>query len=277
MTLGLGTWGFFTIREQQRWNSYVEQLNSQPGIVVTKAENRNGKYFIAGMRDPLAIEPNRLLQKFHIKEQAIKANWQPYLSLEPELTIERAEKLLQPPKTVSLKTDQNGILYATGSAPRQWILETRKLWRFVPGITQFKEEIENFDISQLNLYQKQLEQKELLFKEGTAELLPSETAKLQDLVLEVQQFIDVGESLRKDVKIQIIGHTNKTGDEQINLQLSQRRANIILSYLISQVNRKYFTTVGVGSTNTMNSKLEKQDVATNRKVSFKVFITDTRN
>lgn len=277
ITLGLGIWGFFTIREQQRWNSYVEQLNSQPGIVVTKAQKRNGKYFIAGMRDPLAIEPSALLQKFHIKEEAIKADWEPYVSLEPELSIERAEKLLQPPKTVSLKTDQNGVLYATGSTPRQWILETRKIWRFLPGITQFQEEnLVDLDITQLNLYKKQLEQEVLLFQEGTAELLPGEAAKLENTTLEIQKFIDAAKSLRKNVKIRIIAHTNRTGTEQENIKLSQARANAILSYLVSNgINKKYFTPVGMGSVKPTR-QLEKQDI-TSRRVNFKVFIADTRN
>ncbi len=278
ISLSLGIWGFLTIRDQQRWNSYVEQLNSQPGIVVTEAQKRNGKYFIAGMRDPLAIEPLSLLQKFHIKEEAIKANWEPYLSLEPELSIERAEKLLQPPKTVSLKTNQNGVLSATGSAPRQWILETRKIWRFIPGITQFQEEnLVDLDITQLNLYKKQLEKEVLLFQEGTTELLPGEVPKLQNTILEIQKFIDAAKSLRKNVQIRIIAHTNRTGTEQENIKLSKARANAILFYLVSNgINKKYFTSVGMGSVQPTNRQLAKPDIL-NRRVNFKVFIADTRN
>jgi outer membrane protein OmpA-like peptidoglycan-associated protein len=278
ITLGLGLWGFLTVQEQQRWDSYVEQLNSQPGIVVTKAQKLNGKYFIAGMRDPLAVEPNTLLQKFHIKPEAVKSNWEPYLSLEPELTIERAAKLLQAPKTVTFKIDQNGILYASGSAPRQWILETRKLWRFVPGINQYKEEsLADFDINQLNIYKQQLEAKAFLFEEGTTELLPGEAAKLQNIILEIQKFIDAAESLKKNVEIQIIGYTNPIGTEETNIQLSQARANVILSYLVSKgINQKYFTPVGMGSVKPTNQRLEKQE-SSNRRVNFKIFITDIRS
>lgn len=278
ITLGLGLWGFLTVQEQQRWDSYVEQLNSQPGIVVTKAQKRNGKYFIRGMRDPLAVEPNTLLQNFHIKPEAVKSNWEPYLSLEPELTIERAAKLLEAPKTVTFKIDENGILYASGSAPRQWILETGKLWRFVPGINQYKEEnLFDLDINQLNIYKQQLEAKAFLFEEGTTELLPGEAAKLQNIILEIQKFIDAAESLKKNVEIQIIGYTNPIGTEETNIQLSQARANVILSYLVSKgINQKYFTPVGMGSVKPTNQRLEKQE-SSNRRVNFKIFITDIRS
>jgi outer membrane protein OmpA-like peptidoglycan-associated protein len=278
LAMGLGIWGFLTIREQQRWDSYVEQLNLQPGIIVTKAQKRNGKYFVEGMRDPLAIRPNTLLKKFNIPPEAIKSNWEPYLSLEPELTIERAEKLLQSPKTVTFKIDQNGILYASGYAPRQWILETRKLWRFVPGINQFQEaNLADLDISQLNIYKNQIEEIILLFQEGTTELLPDEVGKLENINLETKKFIDAAKSLRKNVQIQIIGHTNRIGTEQRNIQLSQARANVILSYLVSKgINKEYFTTVGLGSTQPINSRLGP-DRPKSRRVNFKVSITDTRN
>jgi outer membrane protein OmpA-like peptidoglycan-associated protein len=278
VAMGLGIWGFLTIREEQRWNRYVEQLNSQPGIIVTKAQKGYGKYFIAGMRDPLAVEPNTLLQKFNINPEAIESNWEPYLSLKSEFTIERLEKLLQPPKTVAFKIDQNGILYASGYAPQQWILETRKLWRFVPGISEFREDgLVDLNINQLNSYKQQIEEKVLLFKEGTTDFLPGEAAKLENIDLEIQKFTEAAKSLQKDVKIQIIGHTNRTGTEEINFQLSEARANVILSYLVSKgIDKEYFTTVGVGSTKPVESQLG-QDLLGSRRVNFKVFIADTRN
>jgi outer membrane protein OmpA-like peptidoglycan-associated protein len=252
-------------------------MNSQPGIVVTKAQKRNGKYFIAGMRDPLAVEPNTLLQKFNISPEAVKSKWQPYLSLEPELTIKRAEKLLQAPKTITFKIDQNGILYASGSAPRQWILETRKLWRFVPGINQYKEEnLFDLDINQLNRYKQQLAARVFLFKEGTNELLPSEAAKVENMILEIQKFIAAAESLKRNVQIPIIGYTNRTGTEETNIKLSQARANVILSYLVSKgINQKYFTPVGMGSIKPMNRRLENQEF--NRRVNLKIFLADIRS
>ncbi len=276
ITLALGAWGFFTIREQHRWNTAVENLASQPGIVVTKAEQRNGRYIINGMRDPNAVDPNVILQQHNIKAKSVNSKWTPFLSLEPEFVIKRASDLLNPPKSISLSFD-NGILTATGSAPRSWINKTRSNWRFIPGVTQYQDSnLVDLNIDQLNTYRKQLEQTVLLFENGSTELLPSETVELQKLAASVKRLLETAESLGKDAKIQIIGHTSITGGEQQNLQLSQQRASKIQAYLISQgINQTNLKILGVGS-NKLAQETTQQDVAGTRKVSLKVLIDNLK-
>lgn len=270
-------WGFFAIREQFRWYAYIEKLNSQPGIVVINTKQITGKHFIFGMRDPLAVDPNTLIQQTNLDPKKIISQWKPYLSLEPQFTTKRVEELLQPPKTVSLQVDNSGTLQVTGFAPRRWILEARKLWHFIPGIIQFKEQ--NFveiELKQLELYKKQIEQEKLFFFEGSTELIPSEADKLNNLVLVLQKLLNIVNYLGKDVDIQIIGHTNTTGTEQKNMLLSQSRANKILSYLNSQrINTSKFRAIGVSSSLSLSLTAEAQKV--DRRVSFQVLITNKLN
>ncbi|NDJ24065.1 OmpA family protein [Nostoc sp. B(2019)] len=270
-------WGFFAIREQFRWYAYIEKLNSQPGIVVINTKQITGKHFIFGMRDPLAVDPNTLIQQTNLDPKKIISQWKPYLSLEPQFTTKRVEELLQPPKTVSLHVDNSGTLQVTGFAPRRWILEARKLWHFIPGIIQFQEK--NFveiELKQLELYKKQIEQEKLFFFEGSTELIPSETDKLNNLVLVLQKLLNIVNYLGKDVDIQIIGHTNPTGTEQKNMLLSQSRANKILSYLNSQrINTSKFRAIGVSSSLSLSLTAEAQKV--DRRVSFKVLVTNKLN
>lgn len=276
--LGLSIWGLFAFREQQRWHNFLEELSVQPGIAITKSEKQNGKYFITGMRDPLSIDPNTLLQDNEINPKNVVSRWQPYLSLEPQFIAQRANALLRPPKTVSLEVDNNGFLIPKGTAPRKWILETRRLWRFIPGVTKFEEQyLADLDISQLNLYKKQLEETSIFFQEGKTDILPSETSKLQQVAPNFQKILDNAKYLNKNVAVQIIGYTNSKGTEQENIQLSQARANQILSYLTSQgINLKSVRTIGLGSANTMNKKITQDDLDVNRRVNFKIFITDNR-
>ncbi|MDZ7962521.1 MAG: OmpA family protein [Aulosira sp. DedQUE10] len=276
MAIACGVWGFLTLREQFRWNSYIQKLESQPGIVVINTEQRQGKYFISGMRDPLAVDPTQLIQQANINPASVINQWQAYISLDPPLVTLRSEKLLQPPKTVVLKVDNNGILNATGSAPRQWILETRNLWRFIPGVTQFNDKnLQDIELKQLKLYKQQIEQEMLFFSEGTTDFMPGETNKLTKIIITINKLLDTAKYLRKDVHLQITGYTSTTGTEQINTFLSQARANKILSYLNSQgINTSKFNARGVGST-TLPLQPELVQAANNRKVSFKVFIDDT--
>ncbi|MBD2339556.1 OmpA family protein [Calothrix sp. FACHB-156] len=275
IAIACGVWSFLAIREQFRWHSYIQKLESQPGIVVVNTEQRQGKHFISGMRDPLAVDPTKLIQQANINPKSVIGQWQPYISLDPQLITLRSEKLLQPPKTVTLKVEENGILNATGAASRQWISQARNLWRFIPGVTQFNDKnLQDIALIQLESYKQQIEQEMLLFSEGTTELITGEVNKLPNLVIKINQLLDIAQSLNKNVSLQISGHTSNTGTEQINNFLSQARANKILAYLTAQgINPSKFQTEGVGATAlSLQAELAPAD---NRRVSFKVFITDT--
>lgn len=275
VAIGLGIWSFFAIRDHLRWNAYLEKLNSQPGIVVIKADKRGGKYFIYAMRDPLAVDPKMLIKQANLNPKRVISHWTPFLSFEPAIISKRAEELLQPPKTVAVKVDEKGILYLSGSAPRQWILEARKLWRFIPGITQFQDKnLIDIELKHLESYKNQIEQELLFFSEGTTEFFPGEDKKLKNLVLQIQKLLDAAKYLDKNVGIQIVGHTDLTGTETRNIALSQARANKILSYLVSQgINTSNFTTIGVADSQPLRSGLV-EDKKLSRRVSFKILLSD---
>ncbi|KOP24234.1 flagellar motor protein MotB [Hapalosiphon sp. MRB220] len=279
IAIALGMWSFFSFREQLRWNTYVEKLNSQPGIVVIQAKRGYGKNFISGMRDPLAVNPHLIMRQANINPNTVISQWQPYVSLEPQIIAKRAAELLQAPKTVSLKVDQNGVLYATGNAPRQWILEAKKSWRLIPGITQYVDKnLLELELQELQLYKQKIEQYQLLFLEGTTEFSQGESNKLPNIVSAIKKLSSLAKSLDKNVRFEVIGHTNITGTEQRNMILSQARANKIIAYLNSQgINTNNFTSVGVGSSQSPSTALTEQNQHINRRVSFKVFLIDAHN
>ncbi len=270
-----GIWSFFGIRDQLRWNTFLEKLNSQPGIVVVQVGKQHGKHFISGMRDPLAVDPNTLIAQSNLNPKTIISQWKPYISLETQFVTKRAEELLQPPKTVTFMND-NGILHVSGSAPRGWILSARNLWRFIPGITQFQDKnLIELEFNQLELYKKQIEQEVLFFSEGTTQLLPGEDKKLQNLAIAMQKLLKAAQNSNQDVRLQILGHTTASGSQQTNTILSQARANEILSYLASTgMNKSYFSTVGMSFSQPLRSASAKDDES-NRRVSFRVLLTNT--
>ncbi len=279
IAIAFGIWSFFALRQQLRWNSYLQKLDSQPGIVVIKTKQHNGKYIISGMRDSLAVDPQTLLQQANLNPQTVISKWESYLSLEPQFIATRAKEFLQTPKTVSLKVDHNGILNATGAAPRQWILATRKSWHFIPGVTQFNDQnLQELEFIQLKAYQQQIEQEVLFFLEGKTELIAGETDKLKNLVVVINKLLDVAKYLDRDVHIQITGHTNTTGTEQRNILLSQSRANTIRAYLISQgINASKFNALGVSSSLPLQPELTQSAKIANRRVSFQILLIDHPN
>ncbi|MBU7586696.1 MAG: OmpA family protein [Nostoc sp. TH1S01] len=276
LAIAAGIWGFFTLRENLRWQTYLHKLNSQPGIVVLNTKYYNGKHFILGMRDPLAIHPNTLIKPTNLNPDKVMSKWQSYLSLEAPIITKRATELLQPPPTVMLKVDDKGILSATGYASQTWILETHKLWRFIPGVTQFQaQNLLPNELREIELAKNKIETTTFLFAEGKDELIPGESNKLPYLRKIVRILLITAKSLNKNVQIQIRGHTDTTGTEWQNLLLSQARANKIIYYLKAEfMNSNQFKVVALGSKTPYQSELNSQDKKLNRRVSFQVLITD---
>lgn len=269
----LGIWSFFYFQERQRWTNYVENLNSQPGIVVVNAEKRHGKYFIFGLRDPLATDPIKLMRVAKLNPKDVISNWEPYLSFDAKFTATRAKQLLQPPKSVSLITE-NSILYANGHAPRQWILSARKLARGIPGITQFRtDNLIATEFEELQLSKKQIESQTLYFSEGNAQLLPGQEVQLKRVVKEIKKITDLAPFVAQNVRIEIIGHANNDGSQESNLRLSQVRADAVLSTLVSQgLKKTNLAAIGVGTREWQNES-RKANKESNRRVSFKVLLS----
>ncbi|OCQ89831.1 flagellar motor protein MotB [Nostoc sp. MBR 210] len=279
MAIAAGIWGFFAVRENIRWQTYLHKLNSQPGIVVLNTRYYNGKYFISGMRDPVAVDPNTLIQSTNLHPDQVIAKWQSYLSLEPKIITQRATELLQPPPTTKLQVDDSGILTASGYAPQKWILEAQKLWRFIPGVTQFqtKNLLAN-EFKELESAKNKIETTTFLFVEGKDELTPGETQKLPKLRTNFSSLFNLAQSLNKDVQVQIRGHTDTTGTEIQNFILSQARANQIFAALnVPEINANKFKSVALGSKLPYQTELNLDARKLNRRVSFQVFITDKSN
>ncbi|ETR69116.1 MAG: OmpA/MotB domain-containing protein [Candidatus Magnetoglobus multicellularis str. Araruama] len=143
-------WGFFSIRNAILWNSYIDRLNHAQGIVVTKHERHGNHYYVSGLRDPLAIDPVRLMAEYHIDSNDVTAEWEPYFALHEGIISKRAREILDAPETVSFR-NRNGTLYVSGLASNSWIESARKKASLIPGVIRLKEE-NLFDINASELF-----------------------------------------------------------------------------------------------------------------------------
>lgn len=275
VALAIGVWSFLAIRDQLHWTTYLETLEKQPGIVIIASKRQHGKRFISGMRDPIAVDPASLMTQANINPQTVITHWEPYLSFEPKLTAIRANRLLQPPSTVSLQVDERSILHAKGLATRQWIEETRKIARFVPGVTQFQDQLVETDKSELESAKNEVENKTLFFIKNTTQLVPGQDDALQKLQTDIKKLLTAANG-SKNAQIQIMGHATKEGIEQQNTILRQGRAERIRTYLISQgINAANLS--AVSNTSSSGSDLKRTGETSSLRVSFKVLLSDTRN
>ncbi|HEY5019555.1 MAG TPA: OmpA family protein [Steroidobacteraceae bacterium] len=94
------------------------------------------------------------------------------------------------------------------------------------------------------------------------------------LTAPAQQTLDqvaIALAAQPELQVEVQGHTDSIGADDYNLKLSQRRADAVKSYLISQgANGSTLTAHGYGKTQPLVSNSTKEGRAQNRRVAFQV-------
>ena len=276
--LGFGALTFFAVRSQWRWHNYLNRLRAEPGIVVTETSLQWTNRYIAGLRDPLAADPEAILRhETPINPAGVVSRWEPYQALDAELVLARAKKILDPPAGVELKFDQ-GTLFAGGAASHDWISETQKVARLLPGVTAFDDQnLTDEDLKEPEALRRQIQQQVIRFVMGSVQIVPGQTQPLQTLMADVQKLFAIAPAAGRRVRLEIIGHTDTEGDELSNQRLSRQRAVKIHSMLLSkQLNPDALIPVGVGAAQPVRAETSEADKQFNRSVSFKVSLLDSR-
>jgi OOP family OmpA-OmpF porin len=103
----------------------------------------------------------------------------------------------------------------------------------------------------------------LFFDLNEYELKPESITELKEVV----NFMNQNPTLR----IEISGHTDASGTEAYNLQLSAKRAQAVADYLKqNQVSDKRFVTKGYGSQQPLASNTTEENRQLNRRIEFKI-------
>lgn len=263
--LALAVWGFFWIRDGRRWDAYVERLRAEPGIVVTDTGKRDGKHFVSGLRDPLSRDPATIIQGTGLDSNSVLERWQPFQALTPEFVLARAKKSLDPPPTVKLGLN-DGLLEAEGFASHKWVLETRRIARLLPGVSQFRED-KLFDL-------ERIENPLLMFDLDQEQIRSDQEEKVKRLVAEIAHLRELAGE--KGVQLEITGRTDGSGTEAKNSTLSKGRADAVAAALKANLPAwPNLTITAVGSKDKLREEVTENDRATNRSVTLRVVVTDT--
>ncbi|HKK09623.1 MAG TPA: OmpA family protein [Bacteroidales bacterium] len=108
-----------------------------------------------------------------------------------------------------------------------------------------------------------LELKNIFFAFDSDSLKPSSIAELNKL----KDFLENNEPIR----IQIEGHTDNKGDEQYNLNLSERRANAVMNYLVkNDIDKDRLSAKGFGESSPKTSNETESGRAKNRRTEIRV-------
>lgn len=235
IVLALGLWLFFSIRDSRRWDGYVGRLNAEPGLVVVSSEKHGGKYHITGLRDPMAVDPAALLAGSNIDPSDVVFRWEPYQASHPDFVLARVARLLQPPATVSLSVE-DGVLVARGSAPHDFIKGARQATQLMPSVSGFNEENlidQDLARSEAGALIQQIERRAIQFEVGSAELTPDQRAEVNSLMTEIRRFGLLAQSLGVQASVEVWGHADQSGSQELNARLIAARAEQVLSALLA--------------------------------------------
>jgi outer membrane protein OmpA-like peptidoglycan-associated protein len=266
--LAIGVWMFFALRARSRWNGYVNALRGQPGLVVVSTSTAAGKYVVAGLRDPLALDPATLLSSHSLGPDRVEGRWELYQALHPSIVIARARQLLAPPAGVSLELD-DGVLTAAGSAPVEWIETAVQVAPFVPGVARF--EAKPVIDSALAALAASIEGAMPMFVKGSTAFTAGSDAIVTEQVRRLAELDALGRAARRQFTVELVGEADADGAPESNLPLSERRAERVRSLLATQrLEHTTLTATGIGSRSAAGTDDDETRKQRNRRVSFYV-------
>lgn len=106
--------------------------------------------------------------------------------------------------------------------------------------------------------------KNVLFEFDKSDLKPSSRSELNYLAVILKR--------DKNLKVEIYGHTDNTGTQKRNLELSKERAKAVADYLIYlQIDDNRIQWFGFGSTKPIATNKTEEGKTKNRRVAFKLF------
>jgi OOP family OmpA-OmpF porin len=266
------------VAKQQIWDGYVAQLRAEPGIVITEAGQRDGKFVVAGLRDPLAVDPRLLLRQAGIDPAGVASRWELYQGLEPSFVLKRLQASLDPPPTVTLAVEGDHIV-ARGSAASTWIERARTASRMLPagGPRLDLSRLHDINEGAIGKLGEAIRSHEIHFNFNESLPAPGQDAILDQLANELTDLASLASNLHVTARVTLIGHSDDAGNGTFNLSLSLARAEAVRALLKKRgVDPDLLAIRGAGQFEPLETASSEAARSANRRVSLKVGIEEQR-
>ncbi|MFC1833784.1 OmpA family protein [Thermodesulfobacteriota bacterium] len=197
------------------------------------------------------------------------------LKVDYSLILERIEKVLAPPKTVTLNIAE-GILSASGEASHRWINEARKTVRGFPEISGYRDkDLTDLDEMRFNALSTEIDRISLYFRRNNEQLSPNQEKVIEGLVSRLRELKKLSQELGKTFSVEIKGHADASGLERDNLALSMKRAATAVDLISAGgIDRSIFVIKGAGSAVPLAPNTSEDQRALNRRVNLLVVVKD---
>jgi outer membrane protein OmpA-like peptidoglycan-associated protein len=218
--------------DERQWQAYVARLRAEPGIMISRAEARDGKFFLSGLRDPLAVDPLKLLTEAGIDPARVEANFEPYEGLDPQFVLKRLQASLNPPPGMTFAIEGDRIV-VKGSAPSPWISRARKVGSSLPAGAPILDLSAVRDISEgvLGKLRDAIQARSINFDSGKSLPAAGQEQVLDEIASELNELVKLSSTLHAVIRVTLTGHADSQGQGTSNLSLSVARAEAVRALL----------------------------------------------
>ena len=258
--------------DEQLWQAYVERLRAEPGIVITKSEARDGEFVVSGLRDPLAVDPLKLLGAAGIDPARVEVHFEPYEGLDPQFVLKRLQASLNPPPGVTLAVDGDRIV-AQGSASSPWIARAQRAGNLLPaGAPVFDvSAVRNVSEGALGKLRDAIQARSIRFDNNVMLPAAGQEEILDQLADELNELAKLSSSLNVISRVTLTGHSDAKGQGTSNLSLSVARAEAVRALLKKRgVDPDQLAVRGAGPLEPLEADTSEAARSANRRVSFSV-------
>jgi outer membrane protein OmpA-like peptidoglycan-associated protein len=261
--------------DEQQWQAYVDRLRAEPGIMISRAEARDGKFFLSGLRDPLAVDPLKLLAEAGIDPALVEAHFEPYEGLDPQFVLKRLQASLNPPPGVTFAID-GGRIVAKGSAPSPWISRARKVGNALPAGAPVFDVSAVRDISEgaLGKLRDAIQARSINFDSGKSLPAAGQEQVLDEIANDLNELVKLSSTLHAVTRMTLTGHADSQGQGTSNLSLSVARAEAVRALLKKRgVDPDLLQVRGAGQLEPLQDDTSAAAAAArsaNRRVSFSI-------
>ncbi|MEZ4700019.1 MAG: OmpA family protein [Rhodothermales bacterium] len=234
LVVWIGFMSFVFFRNNAQWKDYLAYLKAEPGIVVLESGRDDGKWFVTGMRDPLATPSDSIRVRTSLPAGAVVETWTPYQDMSAPILLRRAYQFLGPiPPEVTLKLE-NGVLVASGQqVPKEWKDTAREKAKYLLGVLNYNDDgAEVFDEVLLRAQETALEQKVIYFQNTSSVIDTTRREVIHEVFLAVRGVLQQAQIGHKNLVISVYGHATSGASEVENIRISSERADAVVSELI---------------------------------------------
>jgi len=260
--------------DASRWAGYLDRLGAEPGIVVTASSQRDGKFYVTGLRDPLAADPQALLADAGIDPVRVVARWAPYQALDAAFVLTRLKASLDLPPTVTLTAEGQQIV-ARGSASPRWLERARLAGRVLPtgGPTLDLHEVRDLFDGAIGTLRDAIEERVVHFDVGGSLPATGQDEMLDAQAADIKKVAELSSTMGVTTRVTLIGHADSAGQGTSNLSLSVARAEAVRALLKKRgVNPDNLAVRGAGALEPLQEETSDAAKSANRRVSFSLGI-----